>query len=1209
MTASRQIFRHGLLSQLSPRALSSLGRCLAVALLATMLGSVSAVLGPIWTAAHAGAQVSDPMPAWTQLSPATSPPGLSDAASAYDPATGQLILFGGLGGTNSTTGLGTTWDWNGTSWTQLSPATSPSPRFWASLAYDSATSQLVLFGGAGANGFNDDTWSWNGTNWTEEETSPNPTAREGASMAFDPATSQLILFGGWNGSSLLSTTWAWNGSNWAKLSPSTSPPARFLAPMAFDTASNELVLYGGGGTSSILSDVWTWSGNQWTELATEPTADQDFAGSLVFDPETTDLFLYGGYDNASPGGFLSGIWALTDSSLDQLSITAPPSRANATMVYDSQTSQVVLFGGSPSTGKPSDSTWVYGYASGSSYNWTHLSASGPVLALAASAYEPSNGELVVYGGVSSVAHDALTDNTWEWNGTSWTQLHPATSPPHLFGATMAYDPVDGADVLFGGLSTGELSLENETWAFSGSGNGSWRELATTGPLGRTGTQMAYDPTTGELLLFGGASVVDTKNTTLNDTWEWNGTSWTQLHPSTSPPACSEQSMAYDPATHQVVLLDGSLLSGSSTWTWTGSTWSKVSTSVQPPDLPTYPAMAYDPAMGDLLLFGGGTQTIAKNDSYAWTGSNWVAVTTASTPPARWGAVMAYDARTGQLVLHGGGERTTTLSDTWVDQVIPTATSTSLAAPSKVAVGQSVTLSATVSSAAATVPPTTTPTGTVNFSETIGGQTTTVASHVALNPSGMAQAVVPLSTIGTESFTATYSGDNGHSPSTSPAATISVGTPATITSAASTTFTVGRAGSYQVSAGGSGTFSYSLTGAPSWLSIGSATGVMAGTPPAGTGGIDDFTVVASNGYGSPAVQPFALTIDQSPAITSPNQATFTVGTSEDLPLTASGYPAPTWSETGPLPSGISLLASGSLVGTPATGTGGKYELTLTAANGVGTPATQSFTLIVNEAPAITSAASTTFVAGEPGTFTFASKAYPPPIYDELGVLPAGVTLSLTGVLSGTPAADTGGSYPIVVAAANGIGPAALQAFVLNVDAPPDITSGPTAAFAVGVSEKVDLTSTGYPAPAFSETGTLPHGLKLTSKGVLQGTPAAGSQGTYDITLRASNGIGTPATQDFVVVVEGPAEFLNPSTATFTVGQLGTFPISTSGFLKTPVISKTGTLSAGLHFTNNKNGTAKVAGTPTGKPGSFIITLVASTSEQRATQTLTIVVVRS
>jgi hypothetical protein len=55
---------------------------------------------------------------WKQLSPATRPPACVGASMAYDPATGQLILFGGA--INSGRKLfGDTWTWNGTTWSQL----------------------------------------------------------------------------------------------------------------------------------------------------------------------------------------------------------------------------------------------------------------------------------------------------------------------------------------------------------------------------------------------------------------------------------------------------------------------------------------------------------------------------------------------------------------------------------------------------------------------------------------------------------------------------------------------------------------------------------------------------------------------------------------------------------------------------------------------------------------------------------------------------------------------------------------------------------------------------------------------------------------------------------------------------------------------------------------------------------------------------------
>ena len=67
---------------------------------------------------------------------------------AFDPGTGQLVLFGGTN--NEADPVNDTWTWDGSTWTQQSPATSPSARHLASAgAYDPDAGQLVLFGGYG----------------------------------------------------------------------------------------------------------------------------------------------------------------------------------------------------------------------------------------------------------------------------------------------------------------------------------------------------------------------------------------------------------------------------------------------------------------------------------------------------------------------------------------------------------------------------------------------------------------------------------------------------------------------------------------------------------------------------------------------------------------------------------------------------------------------------------------------------------------------------------------------------------------------------------------------------------------------------------------------------------------------------------------------------------------------------------------------------
>jgi Galactose oxidase, central domain len=201
---------------------------------------------------------------WLLLHPATSPSPRHNADMIYDAATQSVILFGGYDGHY----LGDTWSWNGTTWTQLSPATSPSPRDGESFVYDPATQTGILYGG-----FNDsrlsDTWSWNGTTWTELYPTTSPgvvtTAWQGA---YDTASGQVLLFGGdpGDGNPPQNLTWTWTGTTWSQLSPATSPPGRVYGSMTYDPVLQRVVLLGGatnGSETEYPTAAWIWKNGTW----------------------------------------------------------------------------------------------------------------------------------------------------------------------------------------------------------------------------------------------------------------------------------------------------------------------------------------------------------------------------------------------------------------------------------------------------------------------------------------------------------------------------------------------------------------------------------------------------------------------------------------------------------------------------------------------------------------------------------------------------------------------------------------------------------------------------------------------------------------------------------------------------------------------------------------------------------------------------------
>jgi hypothetical protein len=135
---------------------------------------------------------------WTRLFPTASPSPRYGAAMAFDSVRNRVVLFGGR--SNSAGRLGDTWEWNGTNWTQGSSSTAPFPRSWHSMAFDSRQGKTILFGGdhvsPGHLGPINDTWTWDGSAWTQVAPASAPSPRAGQAMVYDSGRGKTVLFGG-----------------------------------------------------------------------------------------------------------------------------------------------------------------------------------------------------------------------------------------------------------------------------------------------------------------------------------------------------------------------------------------------------------------------------------------------------------------------------------------------------------------------------------------------------------------------------------------------------------------------------------------------------------------------------------------------------------------------------------------------------------------------------------------------------------------------------------------------------------------------------------------------------------------------------------------------------------------------------------------------------------------------------------------------------
>jgi hypothetical protein len=305
----------------------------------------------------------------------------------------------------------------------------------------------------------------------------------------------------------------------------------------------------------------------------------------------------------------------------------------------------------------------------------------------AMAHDSARGVTVLLGGArgSGSSTDYL-DDTWEWDGSTWSRM----APSYYYGRIhhrMVYDSASGLTLLFGGITdTGYGWL---TYAGTEGWDGSsWTYLATTGPGPRFGHGMAYDSQRDVTVLFGGrfSEGAPTSAVDYRDTWEWDGSSWTQVA-TTGPSARSFHGMAYDWRRGVTVLFGGQHFDGGSatyygdTWEWDGSSWTRVATTG--PGLRTPSAgMAYDGGRRVTVLFGDLDEDMNfLGDTWEWDGSSWTQVAT-SGPDARFGHGMAYDATRRRLVLYGGNaESGGDQRDTWeyapVLVPIPTASTTGI----------------------------------------------------------------------------------------------------------------------------------------------------------------------------------------------------------------------------------------------------------------------------------------------------------------------------------------------------------------------------------------------------------------------------------------------------------------------------------------------------------------------------------------------------
>ena len=282
-----------------------------------------------------------------------------------------------------------------------------------------------------------------------------------------------------------------------------------------------------------------------------------FESRMVYDKQNNQTILFGGGNFDSSPIELETTWLFSSQSQSWIglnNITSPGARWSHSMVYNSLTGKVLLFGGYSTVHSTRvNDMWEF---DPSTNVWTELHpvASPSSRSHHAMYFDPIFNEIILFGGYLN--GDTLSDETWIYNCTAnnWNQIDPAIHPSERYGHTFAYDESLQTGVFFGGKEHG--NLKSETWLFNRTSS-TWSVRYVSAPQARYGTSIVYNPIDANFILFGGDNGYSPIGA-IDDTWVLNATSyvWTRITTTTNPPPRTAHAIVFDRYLGRVLLFGG-----------------------------------------------------------------------------------------------------------------------------------------------------------------------------------------------------------------------------------------------------------------------------------------------------------------------------------------------------------------------------------------------------------------------------------------------------------------------------------------------------------------------------------------------------------------------------------------------------------------------------------------------------------------------------
>lgn len=349
-----------------------------------------------------------------------------------------------------------------------------------------------------------DTWEWDGATWAQCAPTSSPLARHEHVMVYDPVSSRTLLTGGWSRLSgqppslthqaPFTDLWQWDGKNWEQVSSGMDPGATNMAPMVFDSKRGVVVM------KLFTGSIWEWSGQYWTERATTVHPPQGLWDAMAYDAERGRCVVFGSNLNVPMQTWEADgqTWEWDGQAWEHRTPAhSPRGRGMHAMAYDAGRRRVVLFGGdfSPSAQYNND-TWEW-----DSNDWHACPAAvaPPPRFGHSMAYDTVNHRILLYGGYgdAKLYPSGHFDDLWSWDGQTWKELLPSSGDSSLHYTRMTFDETLGRAVLVNHFNYG--SARNSS-TYEWNGRSSTFKVGSNLNTNRSGYEIAYDSWRGQTLI-------------------------------------------------------------------------------------------------------------------------------------------------------------------------------------------------------------------------------------------------------------------------------------------------------------------------------------------------------------------------------------------------------------------------------------------------------------------------------------------------------------------------------------------------------------------------------------------------------------------------------------------------------------------------------------------------------------------------------------